>query len=61
VRAVTSSCDASLVDDDCTVGRTQPRVQNDTEGLRVDLLGVGAGFEDETVALAYPAEIDICG
>jgi hypothetical protein len=49
------------VDDDCDVARTQLRVQSDTEGLRVDLLGIGAGLEDETVALTYPAEIDICG
>jgi len=60
VRSVVGSCDASRMDD---YGPAEPRsrVQSDTERSRVDLLNIGAGFEGEAVALAYPGEIDVRG
>jgi hypothetical protein len=62
VESVASLSDASSrVDDERDFTRTRLRVQRDTERFRVDLLSIGANFEGEAVALAYPREIDVRG
>lgn len=61
VRSVASSCDASSRMDDYDLAEPRLRVQSDTERFRVDLLSIGAGFEGDAVALAYPGEIDVRG
>lgn len=60
-QSVASSWDASREDDGNDSAMPLPEVQSDTERRRVDLLSIGGKFEDETGALAYPSEIDICG
>jgi len=60
VRSVVGSCDASCMDDH-DLAKPRSRVQSDTDRFRVDLLSIGAGFEGEAVALAYPGEIDVRG
>jgi len=60
VRSVVGSCDASGVDD-YDLAEPRSRVQSDTERFEIDTLNIGAGFEGDAVALAYPTDIDVRG
>jgi hypothetical protein len=60
VRSEASSCDASRFHES-DLARPQMGVPHDTERLRVDVLSIGANFEGEAVAPAYPGEIDLRG
>lgn len=61
VRSVATSSDASSRTDDYDLAEPRSRIQSDTVRFRVDLLSIGACFEGEAVALAYPGEIDVRG
>ena len=61
VESVASSCDASSGDDESDFAQPRMRFQRDTKMLSIDLLSIGAKFEDEGIALAYPGEIDVRG
>ena len=61
VESVASSSDASSGDDESDFAQPRTRFQRDTKMLSIDLLSIGAKFEDEGIALAYPGEIDVRG
>ncbi|KAL1801674.1 hypothetical protein ACET3X_002016 [Alternaria dauci] len=61
VKSVASSCDVSDGDDECDFATPCVRFQRDTETPGIDLLNIGAEFEDEAIAFPYPGEIDVRG
>ena len=61
VESVASSSDASSGDDESGFAQPRTTFQRDTRMLSIDLLSIGAKFEDEGIALAYPGEIDVRG
>ena len=61
VESVASSSDSSSGDDESDFAQPRTTFQRDTRMLSIDLLSIGAKFEDEGIALAYPGEIDVRG